>query len=79
MRWYVYILEMFDGKYYIWSTRYLENRLFEHQKWESKSTKNKLPVKLLFYKEYPTIKEALYMETKLKKSKSRKVIQDFMK
>ena len=79
MSWFVYILEMNDGKYYVWSTKNIENRLIEHQKWKSKSTKSKLPVKLLYYKQYNTIIEAIHMETKLKKSKSRKVIEVFMK
>ena len=79
MRWYVYILKMNNGKYYVWSTRNLENRLFEHQNWESKSTRNNLPVKLLFYKEYVTITEAIYIETKLKKWKSREMVKKFMK
>ena len=79
MSWYVYILEMNDGKYYVWSTKNIKNRLDEHQKWESKSTKYKLPVKLLYYKKYLTIIEAIHMETKLKKLKSRKMIEEFMK
>jgi putative endonuclease len=79
MAWYVYILEMNTGKYYVWSTKNIENRIIEHQNWESKSTRHKLPVKLLYYKEYLTIIEAIHMETKLKKCKSRKMIQEFMK
>ena len=79
MSWYVYILEMNNGKYYIWSTKNLDNRLLEHQNWESKSTKNKLPIKLLYYKKYTTIIEAIHMETKLKKWKNRKMVEEFMK
>jgi len=76
---YVYVLEMNNGKYYVWSTKNIENRLIEHQKWESKSTKNNLPIKLLYYKEYSSITEAIHMETKLKKWKSREMIKKFMK
>ena len=79
MSWYVYILEMNNGKYYIWSTKNIENRLDEHHRWESKSTKHNLPIKLLYYKKYTTIVEAIHMETKLKKQKSRKMIEKFMK
>ena len=78
MCWYVYILKMNNGKYYVWSTSNLENRLMEHQKWESKSTKSNLPVKLLYYRKYITIVEAIHMETKIKKWKSRKMIENFM-
>ncbi|MCX6825346.1 MAG: GIY-YIG nuclease family protein [candidate division SR1 bacterium] len=76
---YVYVLEMANGKYYVGSTKNIQNRLIEHQTGESKSTKNHLPVKLLFYKKYATIIEAIHMETKIKKSKSRKVIELFIK
>ena len=79
MSWYVYVLEMNNGKYYVWSTTDIENRLIEHQKWESKSTKNNLPIKLLYYKEYSNITEAIQMETKLKKWKSRTMTEKFMK
>jgi len=79
MYWYVYILEMNNGRYYIWSTKNVQNRLVEHQEWESKSTRKHLPVKLLYYKQYTNIIEAIHMETKLKKWKSRKMIEEFMK
>jgi len=76
---YVYVLKMNNGKYYVWSTKDIENRVIEHQKWESKSTRNNLPIKLLYHKEYPSLVEAIQMETKLKKWKSRKMIEKFMK
>jgi predicted GIY-YIG superfamily endonuclease len=79
MSWYVYILEMNNSKYYVGSTKNIENRLIEHQRWESKSTRNKLPIKLLYYKKYVNLIEAIHMETKLKKWKSRKMIEKFMK
>ncbi len=79
MHWYVYVLEMNNAKYYVWSTKNIENRLMEHQKWESKSTKKNLPVRLLYYKKYDTIIEAIRMETKIKKWKSRKMIEKFIK
>lgn len=76
---YVYVLEMNNGKYYVWSTKNIENRIIEHQKWENKSTKNQLPIKLLCYKTYDSSIEAIAMEKKIKKWKSRKMIEKFIK
>ena len=78
MYWYVYILEMKNWKYYIWSTNNLERRFAEHQRWKVASTKNNRPLQLLYYKIFTTKEEAHTKELRLKKQKSKKIIQEFM-
>lgn len=78
MSWYVYVLEMKNWKYYVWSTNNVERRFIEHQKWKVISTKNNRPLQLLYYKEFSTYEEAHEKELWLKKQKSRKIVMDFM-
>jgi len=78
-KWYVYILEMNNGKYYIWSTKDVDRRFWEHNRWLCKSTRHNRPLKLLFSKEYEDYKSAFEMEQKLKKWKSRQKVDEFMK
>lgn len=60
---YMYILECSDGSYYTGSTKDLEIRLAQHQAGEGANhTKKRLPVKLVYYEEYPRIDEAFYRE-----------------
>ena len=60
---YMYILECSDGSYYTGSTKDLEVRLAQHQAGEGANhTKKRLPVKLVYYEEYPRIDEAFYRE-----------------
>ena len=63
MKGYMYILECYDGSYYIGSTKDLELRLAQHQAGEGANhTKKRLPVKLVYYEEYQRIDEAFYRE-----------------
>jgi len=63
MKGYMYILECNDGSYYTGSTNDLELRMEEHQKGEGANhTKNRLPVKLIYYEEFDRIDEAYYRE-----------------
>ena len=78
-KWYVYILEMDNGKYYIWSTKNVDRRFGEHNRWLCKSTRYNRPLKLLFSKEYENYQSALKMEQTLKKWKSREKVDEFMK
>jgi len=48
-KWYVYVLELSDGKTYIGCTSNLSERLNRHQQGFVFSTKHKLPVKLILY------------------------------
>lgn len=63
MKGYMYILECADGSYYTGSTNNLELRLQQHQSGEGANhTKKRLPVKLVYYEEFPRIDEAFYRE-----------------
>jgi putative endonuclease len=59
----MYILKCADGSYYTGSTTDLERRLAQHQCGESANhTKNRLPVKLIYYEKFPRIDQAFYRE-----------------
>ena len=62
-------------KYYIGQTQNIQRRLFYHNKGYSKSTKGGIPWELKFTKEFPTRAEAVQLEKKLKKCKSRKYLK----
>lgn len=73
---YIYILQsQKNGRYYIGSTENIERRLSEHQRGKTVSLKKLLPVKLVFSKKYATMLDARHMEKKMKKFKSRRVIE----
>lgn len=64
----LYILECSDGTYYTGSTNNLEYRIAQHQIGEGVIyTKNRLPVKLVFQKEFQTVEEAFYKEKQVQK------------
>lgn len=63
MRGWMYMLICADGTFYTGSTNNLECRLYQHQNGEGANhTKKRLPVKLVYYEEYPRIDEAFYRE-----------------
>ncbi len=68
MKGYMYILECCDGSYYTGSTIHLDIRLAQHMMGEgAKYTKNRLPVKLLYYEEFERIDKAFYREKQVQK------------
>ncbi|MBD3231925.1 GIY-YIG nuclease family protein [Candidatus Dependentiae bacterium] len=68
LNFYVYILKCRDGSYYTGHTDNIEKRLSEHVSGSVKCyTSNKLPVKLVFMKNFPSRYEALCAERKIKK------------
>ena len=76
MEGFVYILQSQKNySYYVGSTTDIERRLFEHSIGQTKSTKNLAPWKLVFFKSYPDIKTARQVEYKVKKLKSKKIIE----
>ncbi len=72
---YVYILRSLKNKrYYIGSTNDLVRRLSEHNRGHTKSTRFSKPFKLVFNQEYQTLIKARQIELKLKRFKSRHII-----
>ena len=74
----VYILLMWDWRYYIGSTDNIQRRFKEHQLGKVDATKAFQPLKLLFSREYDDLAKARKIERLLKKQKSRKIIEKFM-
>ena len=63
---YTYILQCANGEYYVGSTTDLDKRLQEHQAGlGAKFTRTHLPVKLVYYEEYPSISQAFARERQL--------------
>jgi len=79
MVWYVYILELSNWKYYVWSTRDYNERFKRHTIWWVQSTSPYLPCELLVYKKYDLYSDAYNVEQKLKKSKSRKITEQYIR
>lgn len=75
---YTYILKTAKD-YYVGSTDDLEARIEKHQTGQVKSTKSKLPVKLVFKEYYNTKAEAQKKEYKIKSWKSKKMIEKIIK
>jgi putative endonuclease len=77
---YVYILRSLkDARYYIGSTGDLEKRLKHHKGGFTPSTKRFGGVELIFKQEYKTLKEARYIEMKLKKLKRKDYLDKIIK
>jgi len=77
---FIYILQSkINSSYYIGSTTNVEKRLSEHQNGYVKSTKNLRSLELKYYKEYDRIEDARRVEYKLKKMKSRIIIEKIIK
>jgi putative endonuclease len=73
---YVYILQsQKDGRYYIGSTVDLNKRLKQHMGGFTPSTKRFGEIKLVFSQKYQTLKQARYIEFKLKKFKRKDFIE----
>jgi putative endonuclease len=73
---YLYILQSLKNfRYYIGSTNNIDRRLDEHNSGKSKYTKIIRPLKLVFKQEYPSIMLARKIEHKLKKLKSKEIIE----
>jgi len=76
---YLYILQSEKtSRYYIGSTEDIVRRFDEHQRGQTISTKNGVPWKIAFQKEYRSIEDAKKMETKLKRWKSKKIIDQIV-
>ncbi len=78
MSW-VYILKTEKDKYYIGSTDNLEQRMKHHSGGYTASTKRLVFVECAFSQKYNTLKDARYIEKKLKKLKRRDYIEKIIK
>lgn len=73
---FVYILKSSkNGRYYIGSTNNLERRIKEHSDGEAPATKYLRPLSLVFSQCFTTIEQARLIESKLKRFKSKKIIE----
>jgi len=77
---YLYILQSeVNQRYYIGSTDNLERRLKEHNEGKSTYTKVTKPFQLVFSTQYPTLSDARRIEYKLKRAKSKIIIEKIIK
>ncbi|MBU4332748.1 GIY-YIG nuclease family protein [Patescibacteria group bacterium] len=68
---YVYVLKSIKvGKFYIGFTENLKRRILEHKTGQVKSTRNWLPLELVYYEAYKSKKDALIRERRLKHFKN---------
>ena len=74
MKSYFYILECDDKSYYYGSTSNIDNRLRYHQSGRVESTKNKLPIRLIYSEEYNSYKMANKREFQIKSWKNRRQV-----
>ncbi|MDO8570248.1 MAG: GIY-YIG nuclease family protein [Candidatus Daviesbacteria bacterium] len=65
-----YILECCDKTYYVGSTNNIERRLVQHNMKQCQHTKSRLPIKLVFTREFSTLKEARGYEYFLKRQRN---------
>ena len=76
MFFYVYILfSLKDRRFYVGVTEDLRRRLKEHWQGKVKSTRHRLPLKLICYEAYLTKREAQRREKYLKTSDGRKELK----
>ena len=75
----VYILICKNNRYYIGSTNNIIRRLFEHKNGLVSATKYLLPVRLVFFQKIEDISLARKIEYKLKKMKSKNIIEKIIK
>ncbi|MGV3582158.1 MAG: GIY-YIG nuclease family protein [Methylophilus sp.] len=67
MAFYVYVLKCSDDSYYTGHTDNLKSRLFQHQSGSFKGyTTTRLPVQLVYQKDFVTREEALSVERQIK-------------
>ncbi|TSC97116.1 MAG: putative endonuclease [Candidatus Berkelbacteria bacterium Licking1014_2] len=76
---YVYVLECLDRSLYIGYSTNLKNRIESHNKGYNFSTKNKLPIKLIFYEAYLSKDDAKRREQYLKTTKGKTTLRTMLK
>ena len=77
---YLYVLQSLkDDKFYTGFTPNLKKRLGKHVRGEVKSTKNRLPVKLVYYEAYLLREDAVAREKYLKTSMGKRILKKQLK
>lgn len=76
---YTYILRMCDDSYYVGSCRNLKSRIDQHSHGYVRSTKSKLPLEVMYAREYPEYSVAAKEERRIKAWKKRKSIENLIK
>ncbi len=77
---YVYILQSEKtGRYYIGSSNNISRRLQEHSAGQTASLLYQRPLKVVFYQGYDNMKIARGIERRLKKLKSRVIIEHIIR
>ncbi|MDP2790030.1 MAG: GIY-YIG nuclease family protein [bacterium] len=76
---YIYILQLSNKQLYCGMTLDLKRRLAEHKKGKSPFTKNRLPVKLIFYEAFNNKLDAEKRERYLKSSKGKYTLRAMLK
>jgi len=81
MSWYFYILRCADNSFYCGITNNLKERLDEHNNGKgAKYTKTRLPVKLIYFEEFPAKSSACKREIEVKgwrREKKDKLVDSF--
>ena len=72
------LLSLKDKKTYSGSTDNLSRRLSEHRNGKVKSTKNRLPIKIIYFEKFNTIKEARSAEKYYKSCSGRKKLRSIL-
>lgn len=76
---FVYILQsMKDGKYYVGETTNVEERLFFHNSGRQRSTKHRIPFRIVLIEEYSNRSEALKREKEIKRWKGGAKFKDLI-
>lgn len=73
---YIYVLECNDGFWYTGYTKNLVQRITEHEKGQVKSTKNRLPVSLLYFEGCKNQQDATHREKYLKTTYGKRYIRN---
>ncbi|HEX9722044.1 MAG TPA: GIY-YIG nuclease family protein [Candidatus Paceibacterota bacterium] len=76
---YVYILQDTRGKFYIGSTNDLERRLNQHKRGHTYTTRRMETPILVFSQAYDTLKDARFVERKIKALKRKDYIEKIIK
>ncbi|MFH1745574.1 MAG: GIY-YIG nuclease family protein [Planctomycetota bacterium] len=69
---YAYILHCADGLYYYGSTNDLHRRLARHRAGQVRSTKWRMPVRLVWFEEFETLEQARRREFGFKNGRTRR-------